>query len=69
MLGSSPGAAIFGRDMLFDIQYIADWSERGKGRQHRVDQSNANAHKHRIDFNYRVGSPVMVEIENCSPQG
>ena len=35
MLGSSPGAAIFGRDMLFDIQYIADWSAIGKRRQNK----------------------------------
>ena len=26
MLGSSPGSAVFGRDMLFDIPYIADWA-------------------------------------------
>ena len=25
LLGSSPGAAIFGRDMLFDIPYLSDW--------------------------------------------
>ena len=26
----SPGAAIFGRDMLFDIPYIADWNAIGQ---------------------------------------
>jgi hypothetical protein len=26
ILKASPGAAIFGRDMLFDIPYIADWN-------------------------------------------
>eukprot|EP00804_Cyclotella_cryptica_P024667 CCRYP_001651-RA/>CCRYP_001651-RA protein AED:0.48 eAED:0.51 QI:0/0/0/1/0/0/2/0/64 len=25
VLKTSPGAAIFGRDMLFDVPYIADW--------------------------------------------
>ncbi len=25
VLKASPGAAIFGRDMLFDIPFIADW--------------------------------------------
>ena len=29
VLKSSPGAAIFGRDMLFDIPYIADWAAIG----------------------------------------
>jgi len=26
VLKSTPGAAVFGRDMLFDIPYIADWN-------------------------------------------
>ena len=63
MLGTSPGAAIFGRDMLFDIQYIADWSAIGKRRQKQVDQSNANENKARIDFDYRVGSKVAIIID------
>jgi hypothetical protein len=32
VLKASPGAAIFGRDMLFDIPFIADWQ---KIREHR----------------------------------
>jgi hypothetical protein len=27
VLKASPGAAIFGRDMLFDIPFIADWQQ------------------------------------------
>jgi hypothetical protein len=27
VLKATPGAAIFGRDMLFDITYIADWNQ------------------------------------------
>ena len=33
VLKTSPGAAIFGRDMLFDIPYIADWKKVGEHRQ------------------------------------
>ena len=29
VLKASPGAAIFGRDMLFDIPSIADWNKIG----------------------------------------
>ena len=29
VLKSTPGAAIFGRDMLFDIPYVADWNVIG----------------------------------------
>jgi hypothetical protein len=33
VLKASPGAAIFGRDMLFDIPFIADWKKIGEHRQ------------------------------------
>ena len=32
VLGTTRGAAIFSRDMLSDMPYIADWSELGKCR-------------------------------------
>ncbi len=33
VLKASPGAAIFGQDMLFDIPFIADWQQIGEHRQ------------------------------------
>ena len=33
MLGSLSGSAVFGRDMLFDILYIADWADILRCRQ------------------------------------
>jgi hypothetical protein len=33
VLEASPSAAIFGRDMLFDILFIADWQKIGDYRQ------------------------------------
>ncbi len=30
---ASPGAVIFGQDMLFDIPFIADWQKIGEHRQ------------------------------------
>jgi hypothetical protein len=37
VLEASPGTAIFGRDMLFDIPYIADWNKIGDYRQRQTD--------------------------------
>ena len=37
VLKASPDAAIFGRDMLFDIPFIADWNKIGDYRQHQTD--------------------------------
>ena len=55
------GAAIFGRDMMFDIPYIADWTDIGKRRQALVDQNNAIENKRRIDFDYAVGQKVLLK--------
>ena len=60
VLGSSPGAAIFGRDMLFDIPYLADWKAIGQRRQVTVDRDNARENKRRIEYDYAVGQQVMV---------
>ncbi len=49
---ASPGAAIFGQDMLFDIPFIADWQKIGEFRQQLTDLSNARENKGRIDYDY-----------------
>jgi hypothetical protein len=40
VLKASPGAAIFGQDMLFDIPFVADWKQIEDYRQHQTDPSN-----------------------------
>jgi hypothetical protein len=60
VLKASPGAAIFGRDMLFDIPFIADWQKIGEHRQRLTDLSNARENKGRIDYDYRVGQKVLL---------
>ena len=37
VLKASPGAAIFGRDMLFDFPFLADWNKIGDYRQCQTD--------------------------------
>jgi hypothetical protein len=40
VLKASPGAAIFRRDMLFDIPLIVDWKQIGEYRQSQTNHSN-----------------------------
>jgi hypothetical protein len=63
VLKVSPGAAIFGRDMLFDIPFIADWQKIGEYRQRLTDLSNARKNKGRIDYDYEVGQKILLEKE------
>jgi hypothetical protein len=60
VLKASPGAAIFGRDMLFDIPLIADWQKIGEHRQQLTDPNNSRENKGRIDYDYRVGQKVLL---------
>ncbi len=38
---ASPGAVIFGRNMLFGIPFIADWNKIGDYRQRQTDLDTA----------------------------
>ena len=60
VLKASPGAAIFWRDMLFNISYIADWNKIGDYRQHQTDLNNKCENKKRVDFDYKVGDKILI---------
>ena len=62
LLKASPGAAIFGQDMMFDIPFLADWNKIGDYRQHQTDlnlntKCENRSHK---DWDYKVGDKVLL---------
>jgi hypothetical protein len=60
VLNASPGAAIFGCNMLFDIPFMADWRKFGDQRQSVTDCGNQHENANSIDYNYKVGDKVLV---------
>ena len=60
VLKASPGAAIFGCDMLFDILFVADWHKIGERRQSLTDRGNQHKNAKQIDYDYKVGDKVLV---------
>jgi hypothetical protein len=60
VLKASPGAAIFGRNMLFNIPFVADWHEIGERRQSLTDCGNQRKNTKCIDYNYKVGDKVLL---------
>jgi hypothetical protein len=70
VLKASPGAAIFGRDMLFDIRFIADWKIIGEHKRKLTDLNNAHENEGRIDYDYKVGKKILVWNEGilCKAQ-
>jgi len=57
VLKASPGAAIFRRDMLFDIPFVVDWRKIGDYRQRKTDRSE---YDRRVDYDYKVGDKVLI---------
>ncbi len=68
VLKASPGAAIFGQDMLFDILFVADQQKIGEYRQQLTDLGNARENKGRVDYDYKVGQKVLVRKEDILPK-
>ncbi len=55
VLKASPGAAIFGCNILFNIPFVADWNKIGEPRQSLTDRGNQHKNAKRIDYDYKVG--------------
>jgi hypothetical protein len=60
VLKASPGAALFGRDMLFNIPFQADWNKIGDYRQRQTDLNTARENKSRIEWDYQPGDKVLL---------
>ncbi len=60
VLKASPGAAIFGQGMLFDIPFIADWKKIGEHGQRLTDLNTACENEGRIDYDNKVGQKILV---------
>jgi hypothetical protein len=61
---ASPGAAIFGQDMPFDIPFVADWKQIGDYRQHQTDRSNKHENNKRVDYDYKVGDKIVIRKDD-----
>jgi hypothetical protein len=62
VLKASPGTAIFGRDMLFDAPFLADWKKVGDYRQSQTDRNTARE-KTNVEWDYAVGDKVLLRKE------
>ena len=61
VLKTSPGAAIFGRDMLFDVPFLADWKKIGEYRQSQTDRNTARENNTQVDWDYQPGDKVLLQ--------
>jgi hypothetical protein len=54
VLKASPGAAIFGLDMLFDILFISNWNKIGDYRQHQTDLNTELKNSKQVDYDLKL---------------
>ena len=60
MLKSSPGAAAFWRDMLFDLPFLADWNKIEDYRQDQTDHNTQCENKSHVDWDYKIDDKVPL---------
>ena len=74
-LQASPAQLVFGRDMLLDMKFIADWEAIRLRKQRDVDKNNSKENSLRVPHDYQVGDKVLVtdkDIQrklNCPTKG
>ena len=57
---ATPGQLVFGRDMLFDIPFTADWTKIEQKRQKIINKSNITENDKRVDYDYEVDDEVFI---------
>jgi hypothetical protein len=60
VLKASPGTAILGCNMLFDIPFVAEWHKIGEQRQSLTNCGNQRKNAKCIDYDYKVGDKVLL---------
>ena len=74
-LQASPAQLVFGRDMLLDMKFLADWEAIRLRKQKDVDKNNSKENSLRVPHDYQVGDKVLVTDKdihrklNCPTKG
>jgi hypothetical protein len=63
VLKASPGAVIFGHDMLFNILFITNWNKIGDYRQRQTDLNTACKNSKQVNYDYKIGDKVLLTQE------
>ena len=58
--GKIPCQLVFGRDMIFPINHIADWKYMCKRKQSQIEKDVIREISTRTNHDYRVGDQVII---------
>ena len=60
-LRKTPGQLVFGRDMIFNIQHIANWEYIRQNKQRLIEKNNKAENSKRIPHLYKEGDQVLLK--------
>ncbi len=60
-LKKTPGQLVFGRDMIFNIQHVANWEFIRHNKQKRIDKNNKAENAKRQAHLYQKGDLVLLQ--------
>ena len=63
-LAASPGQIVFGRDMIINAVYLANWKDLHARRDIQIRQNNFRENKSRIPHPYAPGDSVYIRKSN-----
>ena len=68
VLRATPGQLVFGRDMLLDLKFKANWANICLRKQHMIDKGVLRENKGRIQHDYSVGDKVLYNVPGIIPK-
>ena len=63
-LAASPGQIIFGRDMIINAVYLANWKDLQTRRSIHIRHNNTRENKSRVPHDYAIGDFVYIRKSN-----
>ena len=63
-LDATPGELVFGRDMIFGIEFKANWARIRERKQKLINDANKRENATRIKHKYKVGDYVTINHEH-----
>ena len=57
---TSPGGAVFGRDMIFNFKMRTDWESIARSREKLATIGNKKENEKRIEHKYKVGDKILI---------
>jgi hypothetical protein len=68
-LQATPCQLVFGRDMIQNIDFRANWDQKQERKQDIINKSNQKENKSQIPYEFKVGDQVLLETPGIVVDG